>query len=147
VILVEGLFDCAVLWEAGFDNVACALGTHLNARQLQQLCDAPAPSIWLLMRTVMAAVNKQRRIFHDVSENAASLFASSRCLRATIPTASLSRAATPGSSRRCWSPLSHEMHPDTTRHYRGTGLFLPLRLAPTTKIVLIYAFKVIVGIL
>jgi DNA primase len=40
VILVEGLFDYAVLWEAGFHNVTCSLGTHLNAHQLQQLCDA-----------------------------------------------------------------------------------------------------------
>ena len=39
VILVEGLFDYAVLWQAGFHNVTCALGTHLNARQLRQLCD------------------------------------------------------------------------------------------------------------
>ena len=35
VILVEGLFDYAVLWEAGFHNVTCSLGTHLNARQLR----------------------------------------------------------------------------------------------------------------
>jgi DNA primase len=41
VILVEGLFDYAVLWQAGFHNVTCALGTHLNARQWQQLCDSP----------------------------------------------------------------------------------------------------------
>jgi DNA primase len=41
VILVEGLFDCAVLWEAGFHNVTCSLGTHLNTRQFRQLCDAP----------------------------------------------------------------------------------------------------------
>src|ERR1017187_1884884 len=41
VILVEGLFDCAVLWEAGFHNVTCSLGTHLNERQFRQLCDAP----------------------------------------------------------------------------------------------------------
>ena len=41
VILVEGLFDCAVLWEAGFHNVTCSLGTHLNARQFRQLCDSP----------------------------------------------------------------------------------------------------------
>jgi DNA primase len=41
VILVEGLFDCAVLWEAGFYNVTCSLGAHLNARQFRQLCDAP----------------------------------------------------------------------------------------------------------
>lgn len=41
VILVEGLFDYAVLWQAGFHNVTCSLGTHLNARQFQQICDAP----------------------------------------------------------------------------------------------------------
>jgi len=41
VILVEGLFDYAVLWQAGFYNVTCSLGNHLNARQFQQLCDGP----------------------------------------------------------------------------------------------------------
>jgi hypothetical protein len=41
VILVEGLFDYAVLWQAGFHNVTCSLGTHLNARQFRQLCDGP----------------------------------------------------------------------------------------------------------
>jgi len=40
VILVEGLFDYAVLWQAGFHNVTCSLGTHLNACQFRQLCDA-----------------------------------------------------------------------------------------------------------
>jgi DNA primase len=39
VILVEGLFDYAMLWEAGFHNVTCSLGAHLNARQFRQLCD------------------------------------------------------------------------------------------------------------
>jgi len=39
IILVEGLFDYAVLWQAGFHNVTCSLGTHPNARQVQQLCD------------------------------------------------------------------------------------------------------------
>jgi DNA primase len=29
----------AALWQAGFHNVTCSLGTHLNARQLRQLCD------------------------------------------------------------------------------------------------------------
>ena len=42
VILVEGLFDYAVLWQAGFHNVTCSLGTHLNAHQFRQLCDASA---------------------------------------------------------------------------------------------------------
>jgi len=41
VILVEGLFDYAALWQAGFHNVTCSLGTHLNARQFRQLCDNP----------------------------------------------------------------------------------------------------------
>jgi len=39
VILVEGLFDYAVLWQAGFRHVTCSLGNHLNARQFRQLCD------------------------------------------------------------------------------------------------------------
>lgn len=41
IILVEGLFDYAVLWQAGFRNVTCTLGIHPNARQFQQLCSGP----------------------------------------------------------------------------------------------------------
>jgi DNA primase len=41
VILVEGLFDYAVLWQAGFHNVTCSMGTHLNVHQYRQLCDSP----------------------------------------------------------------------------------------------------------
>ena len=41
VILVEGLFDYAVLWQAGFHNVTCAMGNHLNGHQYRQLCDRP----------------------------------------------------------------------------------------------------------
>jgi DNA primase len=52
VILVEGLFDYAVLWEAGFHNVTCSLGTHLNPRQFRQLCDGP--------RTVYLAFDADR---------------------------------------------------------------------------------------
>jgi DNA primase catalytic core len=40
VILVEGLFDYAVLWQAGFHHLTCSLGTHLNACQFRQLCDS-----------------------------------------------------------------------------------------------------------
>lgn len=39
VILVEGLFDYAVLWQAGFHNVTSAMGNHLSAYQFRQLCD------------------------------------------------------------------------------------------------------------
>ena len=41
IILVEGLFDLAVLWQAGFHNVTCVLGSHLSALQMRQLCDSP----------------------------------------------------------------------------------------------------------
>ena len=39
IIVVEGLFDFAVLWQAGFRNVTCALGCHLSAHQFHQLRD------------------------------------------------------------------------------------------------------------
>jgi DNA primase len=41
VILVEGLFDYASLWQAGFHNVTCSMGNQLNAHQYRQLCDSP----------------------------------------------------------------------------------------------------------
>lgn len=37
VILVEGLFDYAALWQAGFHHVTCSLGSQLNACQFRQL--------------------------------------------------------------------------------------------------------------
>jgi DNA primase len=47
VILVEGLFDYAALWQAGFHNVTCSLGTHLNTWQFQQLCSSHR-TMWLV---------------------------------------------------------------------------------------------------
>jgi len=41
VILVEGMFDLAVLWQAGFRHTTCSLGTHLTPAQFRQLCDRP----------------------------------------------------------------------------------------------------------
>jgi DNA primase len=41
IILVEGLFDLAVLWQAGFRNATCALGTHLTSAQIAQLSEPP----------------------------------------------------------------------------------------------------------
>lgn len=39
VVLVEGLFDLAVLWQAGFLHTTCAFGVHLTPTQLAQLSD------------------------------------------------------------------------------------------------------------
>jgi DNA primase len=47
VILVEGLFDFAALWQAGFHNVTCSLGNHLNKLQLRQLCDDTTRTVYL----------------------------------------------------------------------------------------------------
>jgi DNA primase len=47
IVLVEGLFDWATLWQAGFHNVTCSLGTSLNATQLHQLCDGAARTIYV----------------------------------------------------------------------------------------------------
>lgn len=38
VVVVEGLLDVAALWQAGFPDAVAALGSHLNNRQLTQLC-------------------------------------------------------------------------------------------------------------
>jgi len=37
VIVVEGIFDVAALWQAGFADATCAWGVHLNAVQRAQL--------------------------------------------------------------------------------------------------------------
>jgi DNA primase len=47
VILVEGLFDLAVLWQAGFTNTTCALGTYLTQVQFSQLSDRPDRKVFI----------------------------------------------------------------------------------------------------
>jgi DNA primase len=47
VILVEGLFDLAVLWQAGFINTTCAFGTHLTQAQFLQLSDRPDRQVFI----------------------------------------------------------------------------------------------------
>ena len=47
VILVEGLFDLAVLWQAGFRNTTSAIGTHLTPAQWSQLSDQPGRCVYI----------------------------------------------------------------------------------------------------
>src|SRR5436189_2772367 len=48
LILVEGLFDLAVLWQAGFRNTTCAIGTHLTPLQWEQLSSRPECSVYIV---------------------------------------------------------------------------------------------------
>ena len=48
VILVEGLFDLAILWQAGFRNTTCALGTQLTSSQLAQFAERPGRSVYIV---------------------------------------------------------------------------------------------------
>jgi len=48
VILVEGLFDLAILWQAGFRNTTCAIGTHLSSAHLAQLADTPGRCVYIV---------------------------------------------------------------------------------------------------
>jgi len=48
LILVEGLFDLAVLWQAGFRNTTCAIGTHLTPAQWSQLSDQPGRCVYIV---------------------------------------------------------------------------------------------------
>jgi DNA primase len=47
VIVVEGLFDAAALWQAGFPNTVAALGSHLNNLQLTQLYQPDERAIYI----------------------------------------------------------------------------------------------------
>jgi DNA primase len=47
VILVEGLFDLAALWQSGFRNTTAALGTHPTSAQFEQLCDTPGRLVYI----------------------------------------------------------------------------------------------------
>jgi DNA primase len=47
LILVEGLFDLAVLWQAGFRNTTSAMGTHLTSAHLNQLRQTPGRVVYI----------------------------------------------------------------------------------------------------
>jgi DNA primase len=49
VIVVEGLFDLASLWQTGFDDAVALLGSHFLPRQQAQLCDGRARTVYLCL--------------------------------------------------------------------------------------------------
>jgi len=109
VILVEGLFDYAVLWQAGFSNVTCSMGNHLNAYQFRQLCDGT--------RTVYLTFDADTNGSGQLAAQALSDRLREQgvaALRVSLPNghdpnSSSSRAVTRGSSKFFWRPLSNEV--------------------------------------
>ena len=109
VIVVEGLFDYAVLWQAGLRNVTCSLGNHLNARQFQQLCDN--------QRTVYLAFDADANGSGARASQCLSrrLWAQGITVRRVVlpdghdPNSFLSRAPMQNSSASCWRRLVHEV--------------------------------------
>src|SRR5580658_527734 len=78
VILVEGLFDLAVLWQAGFRNTTCAIGTYLTPAQLSQLCEPPGRCIYISPSTTIRTklANKLLASSHGFAAPAPSIFSS-----------------------------------------------------------------------
>jgi DNA primase len=96
VILVEGLFDLAILWQAGFRNTTCAIGTQLTPTQLAQLSDQPGRSVYIVFDQdenqagQKASRQLALRLKRWVSESA-----SSTCHTGMIPTATSLPAPAP----------------------------------------------------
>lgn len=47
VILVEGAFDVAILWQEGFRNATCTFGTHLTQTQIAEISDRPGREVFI----------------------------------------------------------------------------------------------------
>lgn len=70
VILVEGLFDLAVLWQAGFVNTTCAFGVHLTNPQLSQLSDRQDRTVFIAFDPDPAGANAARALAQRLQQAA-----------------------------------------------------------------------------
>lgn len=70
VILVEGLFDLAVLWQAGFINTTCAFGVHLTDPQLSQLSDRLDRTVFIAFDPDPAGANAARALAQRLQQAA-----------------------------------------------------------------------------
>ena len=87
MILVEGLLDLAVLWQAGFRNTTCAIGTQLTPAQLVQPADQPGRSVYIFDEDENQAGQRAAHQLALASKVPASPRASSTYLPDTIPIA------------------------------------------------------------
>ena len=66
LILVEGLLDLAVLWQAGFVNTTCALGVHLTDIQFSQLSDRPNRTVFIAFDSDPAGQKATQALAHKL---------------------------------------------------------------------------------
>ena len=102
--------------EAGFHNVTCSLGTHLNARQFQQLCDGPRePSISPLIRTGNGSGQQAARcLSRSLRERGVTARPGLTSRGPRPPTASSSTVATLMSFTASWRGLAREIPSSST---------------------------------
>lgn len=62
LILVEGILDWAVLWQAGVCNVVAGLGTYLNQMQMGELGDSGARRIYICLDGDAAGARAAQRL-------------------------------------------------------------------------------------
>lgn len=70
VILVEGLFDLAVLWQAGFINTTCAFGVHLTGPQFSQLSDRLDRTVFIAFDADPAGASAARALAQRLQQAA-----------------------------------------------------------------------------
>jgi DNA primase len=87
IILVEGLFDLAVLWQAGFRNTTCAIGTQVTPCSCPSLGISPAATfISLSIRIPTKPANSLRVASLGAWKPPACTRASFPCLKTMIRT-------------------------------------------------------------
>ena len=89
------------LWQAGFHNLTCSLGTNLNARQLRQLCDG-SRTVYLTFDADQNGSGHKaaQSLVCRLAEHGVQASVLSRCPRDTIQAASSPKAAMRVSSSR-----------------------------------------------
>jgi DNA primase len=70
IILVEGLFDLAVLWQAGFINTTCTFGVHLTDAQFSQLSDCHGRAVYIAFDADPAGANAARALAQRLQQAA-----------------------------------------------------------------------------
>ena len=112
LVLVEGLFDWASLWQAGFRNMTCSLGTCLNATQFRSVVRRRHA---YRLSGVRLRCQRQRSASRSSDSRSACRLTASKsslwsCPMVTIPTASSSTAAVMRISfKRSWRGRAHDL--------------------------------------